>query len=312
MSILAWKLYGQLRREAAAVKIEKNFRGYIARKSYLKARSFAITIQTGFRAMKARDKFRFRMQTKAAILVQAHIRQHIAHSYYKRLQRAAVVTQCAWRRRVARRELRKLKMAAREAGTLKEAKDKLGKRVEELTWRLQIEKRLRTDLEEERAQQIDKLQNCLHAMQIQVEEANSKVIKEREAARKAIEQAPPIIKETPVIIQDTEKINSLMDDINSLKESLVLERKAKEEARKAQAEAEARNEVLVKKVDNYERKVDQLQELVQRLEDKISNMESDNQVLRLRALAVSPTGKALTGGPKTVTIHVRKNMWSLL
>ncbi|CAL0304789.1 unnamed protein product [Lupinus luteus] len=301
--ILARKLYGQLRREAAAVKIEKNFRGYIARKSYLTARSSAITIQTGLRAMNARDIFRFRMQIKAAILIQAHIRQHIAHSYYKRLQRAAIVTQCAWRRRVARRELRKLKMAARETGTLIEAKGKLEKRVEELTWRLQIEKRLRTDLEEEKAQQIAKLQNSLHAMQIQVEEANSKVIKEREAARKAIEQAPPIIKETPVIIQDTEKINSLMADINSLNESLMMERKDKEEARKAHAEAEARNEELVKKVDSYEHKVDQLQELVQRLEDKISNMESENQVLRLQALAVSPTGKALSGGPKTVNIH---------
>jgi hypothetical protein len=33
--------------------------------------------------------------------------------------------------------------AARETGALKEAKDKLEKRVEELTWRLGLEKRLR-------------------------------------------------------------------------------------------------------------------------------------------------------------------------
>jgi len=33
--------------------------------------------------------------------------------------------------------------AARETGALKEAKDKLEKTVEELTWRLQLEKRLR-------------------------------------------------------------------------------------------------------------------------------------------------------------------------
>lgn len=33
--------------------------------------------------------------------------------------------------------------AARETGALKEAKDKLEKRAEELTWRLQLEKRLR-------------------------------------------------------------------------------------------------------------------------------------------------------------------------
>ena len=54
-------------------------------------------------------------------------------------------------------------------------------------------------------------------MQIQVEEANTRVIKEQEAARKAIEEAPPIIKETPVIVQDTEKVNSLAAEIESLK-----------------------------------------------------------------------------------------------
>lgn len=36
-----------------------------------------------------------------------------------------------------------LTQAARETGALKEAKDKLEKRVEELTWRLDIEKHLR-------------------------------------------------------------------------------------------------------------------------------------------------------------------------
>ncbi|GAB4836038.1 hypothetical protein Ancab_000955 [Ancistrocladus abbreviatus] len=39
--------------------------------------------------------------------------------------------------------------AARETGVLKEAKDKLEKRVEELTWRLQLEKRLRASLQSE-------------------------------------------------------------------------------------------------------------------------------------------------------------------
>jgi hypothetical protein len=42
--------------------------------------------------------------------LQAHLRSHIAYSYYKSLQKAALVTQCGWRRRVARKELRNLKM----------------------------------------------------------------------------------------------------------------------------------------------------------------------------------------------------------
>jgi hypothetical protein len=42
--------------------------------------------------------------------MQARRRCHKAVSYYKRLKRSAVVTQTGWRRRVARRELRLLKM----------------------------------------------------------------------------------------------------------------------------------------------------------------------------------------------------------
>ena len=47
---------------------------------------------------------------------------------------------------------------------------------------------IQTDLEEAKAHETAKLQEALHAMQVQVEEANSMIIKEREAARKAIEE----------------------------------------------------------------------------------------------------------------------------
>lgn len=42
--------------------------------------------------------------------MQAHVRGHTEYSYYRSLQKAAIVTQCGWRQRVARRELRKLRM----------------------------------------------------------------------------------------------------------------------------------------------------------------------------------------------------------
>lgn len=299
----ACKLYEQLRREAAVLSIQKYFRRYTARKSYLASRSSAVSIQTGFRAMTARNEFRFRKQTKAAIIIQAHLRCHNANSYYKSLQKAALVTQCGWRRRVARRELRMLKMAARETGALQEAKDKLEKRVEELTWRLQLEKRLRTDLEEAKAQEVAKLKDALHAMERQMEEANARALKELEAARKAIEEAPPVIKETPVIIQDTAKIDSLTAEVESVKALLLTERQASEEARKACKEAEERNSQLVSKLEDAHRKADQLQDSLQRLEEKLSNVESENQVLRQQALTMSPTGKSLSARPRTTIIQ---------
>ncbi|KAK8956163.1 hypothetical protein KSP40_PGU012718 [Platanthera guangdongensis] len=299
---LACKLYVNMRREAAAVKIQKNLRKFIARKSYKRLRTSAVVLQTGLRAMSARNEFRFRNQTKNAIIIQAKWRSHRDYSYYKKLKKATITYQCAWRQRLARRELRKLKMASRETGALKEAKDKLEKRVEELTWRLQLEKRLRIDLEEAKTQEIAKLQDVLHDMQQQVMEANSMVIKEREASRKAIEEAPPIIKETHVLVQDVEKISSLIAEVEHLKALLASEKQVNDASKKASVEAQGRNDELMKKLVDANTKVDQLQDSAQRMEEKLSNLESENQVLRQQALSISPTGRSLSARQRTMII----------
>lgn len=67
---MARKQYQQLRQEAAALKIQKNFRRYSARKSHQTVLSSAIKLQTGLRAMTARNEFRLRKKTKAAIIIQ--------------------------------------------------------------------------------------------------------------------------------------------------------------------------------------------------------------------------------------------------
>ncbi|KAJ8491723.1 hypothetical protein OPV22_013444 [Ensete ventricosum] len=276
----------------AARTIQRQIRTYIARKEFRKLRKAAIHLQSLWRGRLA-----------SSICIQAWWRCHRDYSYYKRLQKATLTYQCAWRQRLARKELRKLRMAARETGALKEAKDKLEKRVEELTWRLQLEKRLRTDLEETKAQEIVKLQEMLHEMQLQVEESKSMVIKEREAARKAIEEAPPVIKETPVLVQDTEKISALTAEIENLKALLQTEKQATEATNKSLAEAQQRNNELLKKVEDSEARAEQIQDTVQRLEEKVSNLESENQVLRQQAVAISPTSRALTTRPKTTIIQ---------
>ena len=57
-----------MRREAAAVKIQKNVRRHKARESYLLLQAAAVTLQTGLRAMSARKEFRF--ETKLAVYIQ--------------------------------------------------------------------------------------------------------------------------------------------------------------------------------------------------------------------------------------------------
>lgn len=297
---IAAKLYEKLREEAAAIKIQKNFRRYVARKSYRKIKSSAVTLQGGLRGMAARNEFRFRKQTKAAIIIQSHVRGYLAHSYYKRLQKAALVTQCGWRQRIARKELRKLKMAARETGALKEAKDKLEKRVEELTWRLQFEKQLRTNLEEEKAQEITKLHEALKVMEVQVEEANSRAIKEIEAAKIALEESPLVVKEVPVMIQDTEQIDSLKAEVESLKALLSAEKQTAEIATKARLDSDARNEELTKRLEDAEHKMTELRDSMQRLEEKLANAESENQILRQQSLAMTPAEKPISARSKTM------------
>ncbi|KAJ6342737.1 hypothetical protein OIU78_010623 [Salix suchowensis] len=153
-------------------------------------------------------------------------------------------------------------------GHLKKQRISWKKRVEELTWRLQLEKRLRTDLEEAKTQEIAKLQDALHDMQVQIEEAKSVVVKEREAARKAIEEAPPVIKEMPVMVHDTEKINSLSAEVEKLRAQLVSETQMADKEKQAYVVAQATNEQLTKKLADAEKRADQLQDSVQRLEDK--------------------------------------------
>lgn len=70
------------------------------------------------------------------------------------------------------------------------------------------------DLEEAKGQEISKLQKALQEMQTQLDEAHDAIIHEKEAAKIAIEQAPPVIKEVPVI--DNTKVEKLTEENNKL------------------------------------------------------------------------------------------------
>ncbi|GAB2226409.1 hypothetical protein Drorol1_Dr00022214 [Drosera rotundifolia] len=299
---LACKLYESMRREAGAITIQKNLRRHLSWKSYKRIQFSAVIIQTGSRSMAARNQFRYKNKTKAATVIQACWRCYKAFSYYKKLKRAALVSQCRWRGRLGRKELRKLKMAARETGALKEAKDKLKKKVEELTWRLQFEKRQRADLEESKEKEILKLQQSLQEMQMKVDEANALVVREREIARTAIEEADATaIKETPVPFEDSEKIERLSAEVDDLKALLDSERQRAGEWERKCMEAHESSEEKRKKLEETEKRVLQLQESLNRVEDRLGNLESENKLLRQQALKIAQTNKLLSLRSRSIT-----------
>lgn len=282
---LARKLFEHMRRDAASIRIQKHARTHSSRKAYLQVYESAIIIQTGLRAMAARNEHRFRRETKAARIIQTRWRQHKAYLAYKKQKRASLILQCLWRARIARKELRKLRMEARETGALKEAKDKLEKRVEELTWRLDVEKHLRVDLEEAKGQEIAKLQSALQETQEKLEEAHAAIVKEQEAAKLAIEQAPPNIVEVPVV--DNAKVELLTSQYKEVEDELVTFRMKAEDLDKKLLEVQRKCDELSLDTQERDSKINQLREVIERLEINLSNLESENQVLRQQSLLAS-------------------------
>ncbi|KAL5796425.1 hypothetical protein ACOSQ2_001245 [Xanthoceras sorbifolium] len=285
---LTRQVYENMRREASSLRIQSNLRMFLARKAYKDLCSSAVCIQTGMRGMAARNELRFRRQTRAAIIIQSQCRKYLARLHYLKLKKAAITTQCAWRGKVARKELRNLKMAARETGALQAAKNKLEKQVEELTWRLQLEKRMRVDMEEAKNQENAKLQSALQEMQIQFKETKTMLTKEIEVAKKESEKVP-VIQEVPVVDHVMlEKLTSENEKLKALVSSL--EKKIDETEKKFEETSKISEERL-KQAMEAESKIVQLKTDMHRLEEKFSDMESENQILRHQTLLKTPVKK---------------------
>lgn len=77
------------------------------------------------------------------------------------------------------------------------------------------------NLEETKAQEISKLQETLHAMQLEVKEARLMINKERESAQKAIEEARPFMTQASIVVQDTEKVDQLTAEVERLKVNFI-------------------------------------------------------------------------------------------
>ncbi|XP_057549511.1 myosin-6-like isoform X2 [Amaranthus tricolor] len=287
---LARHVYEGLRQEAASLRIQTALRMHLARKEYRRVCCSALIIQTGMRGMAARNEIRFRRQTRAAIFIQSHCRKLLARRSFLKLKKAAISTQCAWRCKVARKELRNLKMAARETGALQAAKNKLEKQVEELTWRLQLEKRMRADMEEAKTQENRKLQAALQEMELQFKETKELLVKEREIAKNIVEHVP-VVHEVPII--DNAMVEKLTAENEKLKDLVSsLERKIDETEKKFEETSKLSEERLKQALD-AESKMIKLKTDMQRLEEIIFDMESENKILRQQSLITAP-GKSLS------------------
>jgi myosin-5 len=150
----------------------------LIRRAYTALYSSAIIIQSNVRGFTIRQRFLHRKEHKSATIIQAYWKMCKVRSTFKKHRFLIVAIQCLWRCKQAKRQLRRLKQEASEAGALRLAKTNLEKQLEELTWRLHLEKKIRVSNEEAKQAEIAKLQKMLEAQNCELDEAKLATINE--------------------------------------------------------------------------------------------------------------------------------------
>lgn len=144
------------RREVfAATLLQSVWRMHKARNDYQDTRRAVLLMQSLWRGHKTRQLYEGMRQQRASLCIQRYWRGYVARKQYRAVLRGALAVQCAYRSKVAKRELRKLKLDAREATKLLEDKKVLEVKLKEVQNTLEVvqnqRNELRQQLKDERA-----------------------------------------------------------------------------------------------------------------------------------------------------------------
>ncbi|GMN63257.1 hypothetical protein TIFTF001_032374 [Ficus carica] len=285
---LARKIYIVKREEAAALLIQKHVRRWLFRRAYLQLHFAAVTIQSCIRGFSTRLRFLHGKKHKAATLIQARWRMCKVRSSFRHDQNSIIAIQCLWRRKLAKRELRKLRKEANEAGALRLAKNKLEKHLEDLTWRLHLEKRLRVSNEEAKSGEISKLQKMLESLKLELDAAKLATINEYNKNAVLQNQLELSLKEKSALERELVTMADLRKENALLRSSMkALEKKNLDLEIELLKVQKGSNE-MIEKLKEFEEKCSQLKQNVKSLEEKVSLLENENQIMRQKALSFSP------------------------
>ncbi|XP_019258831.1 PREDICTED: myosin-15 [Nicotiana attenuata] len=285
---LARNLYAALQEASAAIIIQKYVRKWILRNAYVQFYASSLLIQSCVRGFAARQKFLYRKENKAATIIQAHWRMCKFRSAFHHRQSNIISIQCLWRRKIARREFRRLKQEANEAGALRIAKTKLEKQLEDLTWRLQLEKKLRLSNDEAKLVEISKLHKTVESLSLELDAAKLAAVNEVNKNAVLQRQLDLSMKEKAALEREVFSVTELRNENTFLKSSLsALEEKnsaLEHELLKAKEESTD----TISKLTAVEETCSQLQQNLKSMQEKLSNLEDENHILRQKALGVTP------------------------
>ncbi|CAL9171600.1 unnamed protein product [Musa hybrid cultivar] len=285
---LSRRMFATKRRIAAAVSIQKHVRRWLLRRTFLQVYSAVVVIQSSIRSSIGRQRYMCIKEHRAAVLIQAWWRMLKTCMAFQEYRNAVVCIQCAWRCKLAKRELRRLKLAANEAGALREAKSKLEKRLEDLSWRLALEKKLRFASEESKMLEISKLQKALDLKNADLDMAKSATAIECNKNAMLQKQLNSTFKEKEAIMISLNAMTELK------KENLNLQNSVQSLAKKNLAlesellKAKKCNDETLEKLHDMEEKCLELQGNLNSLEEKLSSLQDENHILSQKTISMSP------------------------
>ncbi|KAK6119602.1 hypothetical protein DH2020_046625 [Rehmannia glutinosa] len=211
--------FAAMRDTAAAIVIQKYLRCWLFRSAYRQLRLASVLIQSSIRGFSTRRMFSYRKEDRAATLIQARWRMFKVRSIYRNRQNSIIAIQCLWRQKLAKRELRRLKKEANEAGALRLAKSKLEKQLEDLTWRLHLEKKIRVSNDEGKLVEISKLQKTVESLALELEAAKLATLNEFNKNRVLERQLELSAKEKSALEREVVSLTELRKENALLKES---------------------------------------------------------------------------------------------
>nr|GEV28813.1 myosin-15 isoform X1 [Tanacetum cinerariifolium]GEV32066.1 myosin-15 isoform X1 [Tanacetum cinerariifolium] len=287
---LARIIYAAKREAAAAILIQKCIRGWLLENAYRQQYVSVLLLQASIRGFIARQRYLYKREHRAATVIQARWRTFKARSVFRHRQRDITTIQCLWRRKLAKRELRKLKKEANETGALRLAKSKLEKQLEDLTWRLQLEKKMRGSNDESKSVEIARLQKKVQSLVLELDAAKLATVNECNKNAVLRNQLEMSVKEKSSLEREIVGMADLKNENSYLKSSLstLEEKNAALQNQLIEAKEDASSNL--KKLREVEKTCSQLQQKLKSFEEKLSSMDNENHVLRQKTLMTPVKG----------------------
>lgn len=287
---LARNTHTAMQEAAAAIVMQKYVRRWQSMRTYIRLHSCSVKVQSIIRGFLTRKKAVNWKEHRAATLIQAQWRMHVVLSCFHYRRTSIIAIQCRWRQNLAKRELRRLKKEANEAGALRLAKSKLQKQLEDLTWRLQLEKKLRVSNEEAKSVEVVKLQKTVESLSLELDAAKLATINECNKNVVLQNQLEISMKEKSSLEREVVATADLRSGNTVLKGSLNALEKKNLELEQELAKAKEDTSEAMKKLKEVEKQCLMLQQNLQSLEEKHCSLENENHVLRQKTLSASPKG----------------------